>query len=121
MADCPCDEPDVGRKLAGGKRQSGTFVRVPRAKCHGWEDGHRPSPGVGGGPGRSILATVNPRPFAPTASQRWATVALQNLKELDVLSTRRREIAGKEQPQPRDPTNSTAKPFSKKKGGKGEA
>ena len=71
--------------------------------------------------GRSLAATVNPRPFAPTASQRWATVALQYLKELDVLSTRRREITGKDQPQPREQPNPTAKPSPKKKGGKGAA
>lgn len=44
--------------------------------------------------GRSIAAGAQPRAFAPTASQKWITIALQYLKEMDVISTRRSEITG---------------------------
>ena len=47
---------------------------------------------------RSIAASVNPRPFAPTASQRWAPVALQYLKESDTIATRRQEVASAKAP-----------------------
>ena len=70
--------------------------------------------------GRSLAASVNPRPFAPTASQRWATIALQYLKEMDVIATRRKEVTGKDPPA-KDPPNPTSKPTPKRKGGKGAA
>ena len=41
---------------------------------------------------RTLASSPNPRPFAPSASQRWATVALQYLREMDLISTRRTEI-----------------------------
>ena len=41
---------------------------------------------------RSVAAGVSPRAFAPTAHQRWVTTALQYLKELDVISTKRTEV-----------------------------
>ena len=41
---------------------------------------------------RSVATMTNPRPFAPTAHQRWVTTALQYLKEMDVISTRRNEV-----------------------------
>lgn len=41
--------------------------------------------------GRSLAAGSNPKPFAPTAHQRWITTALQFLKEMDAISTRRQE------------------------------
>ena len=43
---------------------------------------------------KSLANAALPRPFAPTAHQRWVTTALQYLKEMDVISTRRMEIAG---------------------------
>lgn len=43
---------------------------------------------------RSLATAALPRPFAPTAHQRWITTALQYLKEMDVISTRRAEVAG---------------------------
>lgn len=42
--------------------------------------------------GRSLANSSVPKPFAPTASQRWVTVALQYLKEMDVIATRRSEV-----------------------------
>ena len=42
--------------------------------------------------GRSLCKSSLRRPFAPTASQRWITVALQYLKEMDVIATRRLEV-----------------------------
>eukprot|EP00435_Cladocopium_sp_Y103_P016191 s1218_g4.t1 len=41
---------------------------------------------------RSLAMGTLPRPFAPTANQRWVTTALQYLKEMDVISTRRAEV-----------------------------
>ena len=41
--------------------------------------------------GRSLAAQTHPRPFAPTAHQKWITTALQFLKEMDVISARRAE------------------------------
>ena len=37
---------------------------------------------------RSVAMGAHPRPFAPTANQRWITSALQYLKEMDVISTK---------------------------------
>jgi hypothetical protein len=42
---------------------------------------------------RSVATMTHPRPFAPTARQRWATTALQYFKEMDVITTRRNELA----------------------------
>lgn len=44
--------------------------------------------------GRSLALAAHPKPFAPTANQRWVTIALQYLKEMDLISSRRTEIAG---------------------------
>jgi hypothetical protein len=41
---------------------------------------------------RSLSMGALPRPFAPTAHQRWITTALQYLKEMDVIATRRAEV-----------------------------
>ena len=41
---------------------------------------------------KSVMSAALPRPFAPTAHQRWVTTALQYLKEMDVISTRRSEV-----------------------------
>lgn len=46
---------------------------------------------------RSIATAALPRAFAPTAHQRWVTTALQFLKEMDVISSRRAEVAGGKQ------------------------
>eukprot|EP00438_Fugacium_kawagutii_P001143 Skav218134 [mRNA] locus=scaffold759:371388:377624:- [translate_table: standard] len=45
--------------------------------------------------GRSLASGSTSRPFAPTAHQRWITTALQYLKEMDVISTRRQEATKK--------------------------
>lgn len=70
--------------------------------------------------GRSLAVAANPRPFAPTASQKWVTVALQYLKEMDVIHTRRAEAtAGK---QTASDTTTHPAPGPKKKGkGRGGA
>lgn len=45
---------------------------------------------------RSVATGALPRSFAPTAHQRWITTALQFLKEMDLIATRRAEVsAGK--------------------------
>ena len=68
--------------------------------------------------GRSVAVAANPRPFAPTASQRWVTTALQYLKEMDVISTRRAEVTSSTKTATTDANN--AAPGPKKKGkGKG--
>ena len=67
---------------------------------------------------RSIAASVNPRPFAPTAGQRWATVALQYLKESDTIATRRQEVASAKAPatpSPQTPATTNPKPKPKRK------
>ena len=40
---------------------------------------------------RSVTALSRNRPFAPLASQRWVTVVLAYLKEMEVIQTRRLE------------------------------
>lgn len=46
--------------------------------------------------GRSVSSGALPRPFGPTAHQRWITMALQYLKEMAVIATRNAEVtAGK--------------------------
>lgn len=72
--------------------------------------------------GRSQALAANPRPFAPTANQRWVTTALQYLKEMDVITTRRAEVtSSKSSPSDAQGSNApTSTPSSKKKGkGKG--
>ena len=71
--------------------------------------------------GRSLASGANPKPFAPTAHQRWVTIALQYLKELDVISTRRSEAnasrggASSSQQGSQDDAQAKAKAQSKKK------
>ena len=48
---------------------------------------------------RAFSSIARQRAFAATADQKWVTVALQYLKELDTIQTRRSE-ATKEQPMP---------------------
>lgn len=70
--------------------------------------------------GRSIANAAMPRPFAPTASQRWITIALQFLKEMDVISSRRAEVTsnrkgGNQQGGGESAASSNATPSTKKK------
>ena len=69
---------------------------------------------------RSLALGATPRPFAPTANQRWITTALQYLKELDVISTRS-EVTGNKQSTDSGaaPTSNQQAPAAKKKA-KGE-
>eukprot|EP00435_Cladocopium_sp_Y103_P062720 s916_g24.t1 len=46
---------------------------------------------------RSLATAALPRPFAPTAHQKWVTTALQFLKEMDTIATRRSEVMGSKQ------------------------
>ena len=67
--------------------------------------------------GRSVAVSANPRPFAPTANQRWVTTALQYLKEMDVITSRRAEVTSTKQSAADNPPHG---PGPKKKGkGKG--
>jgi hypothetical protein len=73
---------------------------------------------------RSIATASQPKPFAPTANQRWVTTALQFLMEMDVIATRRQDvIGGKSQSSKADPEPlAKATPKKKAKGrGKGKA
>ena len=65
--------------------------------------------------GRSQALAANPRPFAPTANQRWITTALQYLKEMDVIATRRAEVTQTKTSSP-DPNPNTPNPKKKGKG-----
>ena len=61
--------------------------------------------------------------FSPLADQRWITIALAYLKEMDTLQTKRTEIAGgaKSSPEPGNQGQPKAKAQGKKKGrGKGQ-
>ena len=51
------------------------------------------------------VETGRNRAFAPTCPQRWATISLAYLKEMDFIQTRRMDLAKKEpkQPQPQQP------------------
>ena len=77
---------------------------------------------------RSVATMTHPRPFAPTANQRWVTTALAYLKEMDLISTRRSEISNargsSDQPAQSSTTSQNAAAASKKKpkgkGGKGK-
>ncbi len=42
---------------------------------------------------RQLASTSRTRSFAPLADQRWITVALQYLREMDVIETKRQEFA----------------------------
>ena len=43
---------------------------------------------------RQLASTSRARSFAPLADQRWITVALQYLREMDLIATKRQEFAG---------------------------
>ena len=69
---------------------------------------------------RAFASSARNWAFAATADQRWVTVALQYLKELDVIQTRRTE-ATKEQKSDLPTSEATGGPKKKKKGsGKGK-
>ena len=63
--------------------------------------------------GRSVAVAANPKPFAPTANQRWVMTALQYLKEMDVISNRRVEATSTKQTASETAPNT---PGPKKKG-----
>ena len=63
---------------------------------------------------RTLAAGVKPRAFAPTAEQKWITIALQYLKELDAIAVRRTEATSQKQPTQAPPVSN-----QKKKKGKG--
>ena len=71
------------------------------------------------------MSTGRTRAFAPLCPQRWATVSLAFLKELDFIQNRRQEMSKKVQPaQADDPSGPPApkrKRFPKPKGGGGGA
>eukprot|EP00438_Fugacium_kawagutii_P010368 Skav231998 [mRNA] locus=scaffold719:448670:469014:- [translate_table: standard] len=76
--------------------------------------------------GRSLASQMHPRPFAPTAHQRWVTTALQYLKEMDVITTKRAEATNQSRqqgdggaaPSTPAPTNPGAKKKGKGRGNK---
>lgn len=55
------------------------------------------------------------RAFAPLCPQRWATISLAYLKEIDFIQNRKQDLAKKEAKAPQP-----AQPAPKKKGGKGK-
>ena len=72
---------------------------------------------------RSVASAALPRPFAPTAHQRWVTTALQYLKEMDVIATKRAEVSATRGPGDRGAPSAnqtdagnTAAPKKKQKG-----
>lgn len=79
---------------------------------------------------RSLTATSRARSFAPLADQKWVTVALAFLKEMEVITAKRAELTGASSrwvsETSSDATGSTAKakakPNAKRKGrGRGQA
>ena len=67
---------------------------------------------------RSLAVSSRPRAFAPTADQRWITVALQFLKELDTINRSEATATAAKTPSPdADKPNPKKKP---KGGGKGK-
>ena len=70
----------------------------------------------------SQASTGRARAFAPLCPQRWATVPLAFLKELDFISNRRLEMNKKIQPRQEDPPVSPKRKgkFPKGKGGGGD-
>ena len=78
---------------------------------------------------RSLTATSRARSFAPLADQRWVTVALAYLKEMEVITSKRAELTGAPNRWTSDASSEAAvtapkakaKPSPKKKGrGKGQ-
>lgn len=69
--------------------------------------------------GRSLAAGSTAKPFAPTAHQRWITTALQYLKEMDVISSRRQEATKRGEQATGDQTTGAATKAAAKKKPKG--
>ena len=72
---------------------------------------------------RNVGAFSRSRSFAPLAEQRWVTVALAYLKELDTIQAKRTELEGKPKPNTPPPGSPApkAKPNAKRKGrGRGQ-
>ena len=72
---------------------------------------------------RQISMTSRARSFAPLADQRWVTVALAYLKEMETISSKRQELTGVKQPPDAGDQNPKARPKGqpKRKGrGKGQ-
>jgi hypothetical protein len=67
------------------------------------------------------MGLTQARAFSPLADQRWVTVALAYVKELDVIQTKRQELAGTSTGAPKvQPLDVTGKPKAQpKKKGKG--
>ena len=66
---------------------------------------------------RSLAQGGRPVAFAPLADQRWVTTALQYVKELDAITSRRTDT----KPTPKEPAPTTPNPKKKgQKGGKGK-
>ena len=65
---------------------------------------------------RQIASTSRARSFAPLADQKWITCALAFLKELEVITAKRAELAGPSKPAS---TASSEAPKPKPKGKKG--
>ena len=66
---------------------------------------------------RSLATSGRPKAFAPLADQRWITTALQYLKELDAISSRRSEVtAGTQKPTAAKEDTVTPKRKAKGKG-----
>lgn len=79
---------------------------------------------------RSLTATSRARSFAPLADQKWVTVALAFLKEMEVITAKRAELTGASTKWASETSSDVvgatakakAKPNAKKKGrGKGQA
>lgn len=64
---------------------------------------------------RAFASSARNRAFAATADQRWVTVALQYLKELDVIQTRRTEATREQKGDPQT-SDVPGGPKKKKKG-----
>ena len=69
---------------------------------------------------RAVTTYAKGRAFAPLADQRWITVALAFIKEMDLIATKRQDALGGKADKPANPTAaspSTTKPKAKAKGG----
>ena len=121
------------RELAGSKGCHGSIGCLPRANITGWCYGCGVAPIIGGGPAVSGVHESIPGPivpgksFAPLADQRWVTVALSFIKELDVITQKRSDlVVGKgamptDNPTPKVKPKPQPKPWKKKRRGQEDA
>ena len=65
---------------------------------------------------RQLSTTSRTRAFAPLADQRWVTVALAFLKEMEVISSKRQELIGGGQKGASETLSEPAQPKPKAKG-----